>query len=455
MLEAGRVCKLALSIFPQHSSAVELQAQLNTAMVTERAITTGAAQLTEGQYAAASASFATAVQNLEKENRAGNLPRQGQSGYEETQLCFATCYSNLAVCDRNQFSPAPSAEAMYTKAIGCISLLQVPTGLEACIRDRLFVRCDHGNTEDALEDIAACKKLGLSLEMEWQDRMLDVPLLRTMACGAKGAVVDVELFLNERWVPLRGWSSGHLFGSDRDMFTHAFGNPHPGYRGERHGTPAVDAVILPAGWVWADDDWTSSIGRPGFDKDGFQYSTCWEPGYGYKPKNSTLTCVRRRRLIRQARKVLPKPEVDAWVNQKLLHCGYVAKAGGGMSTDFKMRWFELRRGDPTKPSPADEVVLCYFEFDHERGSVQKQKGQVLMSKVLEIMTSVGSKIDLITEARVYHLLSERETFAGWVYALRLAYEMTRETSREGAATVAEGIPPKPGKEPEPEPELER
>ena len=82
-----------------------------------------------------------------------------------------------------------------------------------------------------------------------------------------------------------------------------------------------------------------------------------------------------------------------------------------------------------------------------------------MSKVLEIKTGEGSKIDLITEpdsgmmARdpVYHLLSKRETYAGWVQALRYGCELTRGTAQEGAAkAVPEGVPPQP--EPEPEPE---
>ena len=30
------------------------------------------------------------------------------------------------------------------------------------------------------------------------------------------------------------------------------------------------------------------------------------------------------------------------------------------------------------------------------------------------------QVDLVTEARVYHLLSKRETYAGRVHALRLA-----------------------------------
>lgn len=95
-----------------------------------------------------------------------------------------------------------------------------------------------------------------------------------MAKAPQGTQVPVEVFLNERYIPLRGWSSGHLLPTDREMFSHGDGSPNSGYAGERHGTPSEAGLQLPMGWQWTGD-WTNSIGNPNFDKEGFQYAFNW------------------------------------------------------------------------------------------------------------------------------------------------------------------------------------
>ena len=50
-------------------------------------------------------------------------------------------------------------------------------------------------------------------------------------------MIPVEVYLNERYIPIRGWSSGHLLPTDRHIFSHGDGTPDPGHTGERHGTP--------------------------------------------------------------------------------------------------------------------------------------------------------------------------------------------------------------------------
>eukprot|EP01043_Picozoa_sp_COSAG02_P046576 COSAG02_NODE_4371_length_5442_cov_3.279057_3_plen_109_part_00 len=95
-----------------------------------------------------------------------------------------------------------------------------------------------------------------------------------MAKAPQGAKMPIEVYLNERYIPLRGWSSGHLLPTDRCMFSHADGGPSSGYEGERHGTPSEKGLQIPIGWQWAGD-WTNSIGDPAFDKEGYQYAFNW------------------------------------------------------------------------------------------------------------------------------------------------------------------------------------
>ena len=143
--------------------------------------------------------------------------------------------------------------------------------LTACYHARCYVRYGMcGRVDQALLDLDRGGELHDSgaLTTEWQNHLADWTLLIKMAQSEMGSIVIVTVNLNERWVPTRGWSSGHLLSAERAMFTHAWGNPCAGYRGERHGTPAGDAVVLPHGWEWSSE-WVTSMGDPGFDESGF------------------------------------------------------------------------------------------------------------------------------------------------------------------------------------------
>ena len=108
----------------------------------------------------------------------------------------------------------------------------------------------------------------------WNCLYRDAPTINTMAKAPQGTTVPVEVFLNERYIPIRGWSSGHLLPTERHMFSHGDGTPDPGYEGQRHGTPNQEGLRLPLGWEWAGD-WKSSIGDPSFDGEGMQYAFNW------------------------------------------------------------------------------------------------------------------------------------------------------------------------------------
>ena len=92
---------------------------------------------------------------------------------------------------------------------------------------------------------------------KWHGLYREPTTVSNMAKAPQGTKVPVEVYLNERYIPLRGWSSGHLLPTDRCMFSHADGSPSSGYEGERHGNPSEKGLQLPMGWQWASD-WTNS-----------------------------------------------------------------------------------------------------------------------------------------------------------------------------------------------------
>eukprot|EP01048_Picozoa_sp_COSAG05_P009081 COSAG05_NODE_723_length_7727_cov_19.327871_6_plen_85_part_00 len=57
----------------------------------------------------------------------------------------------------------------------------------------------------------------------------------------------------------------------------------------------MSAVGLGSQWT---EDWRTSVGAEGFDKDGYQYAFNWQSGKNakYDAKNGFSSCVRRRRL---------------------------------------------------------------------------------------------------------------------------------------------------------------
>jgi hypothetical protein len=214
-----------------------------------------------------------------------------------------------------------------------------------------------------------------------------------MAKQPQGATVEVEVYLNERWVPLRGWSSGHLLEFERKMFTHAFGSPPCGYRGERHGTPAEDALQLPTGWEWTSE-WQQQQPLAGSDADGFEYAG--QDWTKFEPDMFTTACVRRRRLVRRATKVLPKPEPAYPFT--LLASGYFTKQGGFVK-NWKQRWFEIRavvRPDPeawAKNQSLEHAELKYYDIDGH-GAPGEEKAIILLGRMKTTSDDKAMTIEL-------------------------------------------------------------
>ena len=118
-------------------------------------------------------------------------------------------------------APAPNAEALYSKAI------EKEGKREVYYRARAWARMCSGNLGAAEADLKAAAKIGQprakgdasdSVCLASIDTTVrDENLLRQMAGAQQQQVVSVTVFLNERWIPLRGWSSGHLLPTDRDV----------------------------------------------------------------------------------------------------------------------------------------------------------------------------------------------------------------------------------------------
>ena len=291
---AEQLCATALAIFPTHTASLELQGNARNAGAADRAIQSGRGLMGSRQFVEAGQALAEAARLLEP--------------IRAKQHMLADCYFDMGVCDvLGPVAPAPNAEALYSKAI------EKEGKREIYYRARAWARMCSGNLGAAEADLKAAAKIGQprakgdasdSVCLASIDTTVrDENLLRQMAGAQQQQVVTVTVFLNERWIPLRGWSSGHLLPTDRDMFS--LDNGDGNFAGERHGTPSEAAIVLPTGWQWAGP-WGSSVGDPAFDKEGFQYAFNWTSST-YGAKNNTTDCVRRRRLMRAAQKVLPAP----------------------------------------------------------------------------------------------------------------------------------------------------
>ena len=109
---------------------------------------------------------------------------------------------------------------------------------------------------------------------------LDVPGFSAVPHTGGGPRCSIiTVYLNERWIPVRGYSSKNLLPNDRFTFSFEDGSGNlPGpVKGTKQGaptfTPTEDAVPLPSGWAWsAGGGWETSICDAEFDEEGYQVS---------------------------------------------------------------------------------------------------------------------------------------------------------------------------------------
>lgn len=109
--------------------------------------------------------------------------------------------------------------------------------------------------------------------------------------------VRVELFENERYSPIAGWSAKALLPTERSAFSSADGVD--GFA----SLEEANAALLPRGWCWeTEGGWMMDTGLPNADKEGWSFSTDFS-SFGDSDKTGSATkgilhFVRRRKLIR-------------------------------------------------------------------------------------------------------------------------------------------------------------
>lgn len=120
----------------------------------------------------------------------------------------------------------------------------------------------------------------------------------------KMVVVEEEVFENERYMPMFGWSSSYLLPSDRRRWSTMEG------RNSSDTFPEVKA--LPPGWQW-DGDWMVDL--EGAGKDGWLFAIDFDAyqrdSKSGKNKCSPLCYVRRRRWVRRRKCKATQQELEA------------------------------------------------------------------------------------------------------------------------------------------------
>jgi tetratricopeptide (TPR) repeat protein len=198
----------ALKIWPSHSAALQFHAMLAKGLAVDRAFQHADAMIGEKQFAAAATSLAEGVQTV-----------QAQCSGDPTtyplqfKLQLIECFGKMALCDSALLSPPPIAERLYSRVIALVASLPLDQqgNLRQVYHKRAMVWHCHGNMEGAAADMQLAMKFGSdTAETDWIGHLRDHTLIQHMARAIQGAEVCVEIFLNERWVPTRGYSSGEF-----------------------------------------------------------------------------------------------------------------------------------------------------------------------------------------------------------------------------------------------------
>jgi len=105
----------------------------------------------------------------------------------------------------------------------------------------------------------------------------------------------VEIYENERYSPVSGWSSRSLLITDRGVYSNGDGSMSFGSLDE------ANQSLLSPGWKWESENWSRDTSLTNADEHGWSYATDF---LGYEDENSgsaiksMMHFVRRKRLIR-------------------------------------------------------------------------------------------------------------------------------------------------------------
>lgn len=104
-----------------------------------------------------------------------------------------------------------------------------------------------------------------------------------------GTIIAFRVYENQRWYPIRGWSTS-LLPTDRSGFS------------DKAGKQTFDCskFPMPPGYAWIDQEWTRDV-TENTDAEGWRYAVDF-PAHFHREKSAT-SMVRRRQLVRRAVRV--------------------------------------------------------------------------------------------------------------------------------------------------------
>jgi hypothetical protein len=151
-----------------------------------------------------------------------------------------------------------------------------------------------------------------------EERIADEEYLNAITKAAeeaasRGEAVSfvVNVFENQRWLPLSGFSEGFLLPTERGHMTHGDGTAppsgsYPQSQGEMFSEGFGSPVMQPPnGWQWTAH-WEVQIGE-NMDEEGWQYATMW--GLEFTREAWSSDTVRRRNWTRLMEKAPPGVDV--------------------------------------------------------------------------------------------------------------------------------------------------
>ena len=137
------------------------------------------------------------------------------------------------------------AETMYNNALDRFEANHY-ADVEQLLRRALVVCPAHAQATTLLATTQRLEVPGFRRGFDDMDETPQSVSHSTEGSGKPLFVATVTVYLNERWVPVRGFSSGNLLPTERSMFSLADGTRNFGF-----GFDLGDlAIVLPSGWAW-------------------------------------------------------------------------------------------------------------------------------------------------------------------------------------------------------------
>lgn len=105
----------------------------------------------------------------------------------------------------------------------------------------------------------------------------------------------IEVYENERYSPISGWSSRGLLMTDRDKFSNNDGSV------SFASIEEYETAFISCGWIWVNNEWNVDLSLANVDESGWTYSADFsslENEHVGSPTKNMIHFVRRKRLLR-------------------------------------------------------------------------------------------------------------------------------------------------------------